>query len=167
MTQVATEDATGDPNNDPAGNSVSDLFDPKANVPVKRPQPTQARCADRGFPRRRRLLRPGDYQAVFADPARSSDRLFTVLASRTSVDTACSRLGLAISKKCAPRAVDRNRIKRLIRESFRQGAVATCALDLVVLARPQARTADNRSIANSLQRHWSRLQQRLCAPSSD
>ena len=75
------------------------------------------------------------------------------------------RLGLAISRKSAPRAVDRNRIKRLIRESFRRGQAMRCAADLVVLGRPPARTADNATLVRSLRRHWTRLQERLCASS--
>jgi ribonuclease P protein component len=42
-----------------------------------------------------------------------------------------SRLGLAIPKKNAKRAIDRNRIKRLIREQFK-GVQKVPAIDLVV-----------------------------------
>jgi ribonuclease P protein component len=42
-----------------------------------------------------------------------------------------SRLGLAIPKKNAKRAIDRNRIKRLIREQFK-GVQKLPAIDLVV-----------------------------------
>ncbi|MFI0378073.1 MAG: ribonuclease P protein component [Candidatus Thiodiazotropha sp.] len=68
------------------------------------------------FPRRCRLVKPGDYRRVFGDGERSSDSLFLVLARSNQLD--CARLGLAVSKKSSPSAVHRNRIKRLIRESF-------------------------------------------------
>ena len=42
-----------------------------------------------------------------------------------------ARLGLIVSKRMLPRAVDRNRAKRVIRESFRH-AVELPAMDIVV-----------------------------------
>jgi ribonuclease P protein component len=46
-----------------------------------------------------------------------------------------SRIGIIVSKKVASRAVDRNRIKRLVRETFRQNQWRLGSNDLVVLAR--------------------------------
>lgn len=46
------------------------------------------------------------------------------------------RLGIAISRKCSPRAVTRNRIKRAIREVFRTRKQALGGLDLVFLGQP-------------------------------
>lgn len=69
-----------------------------------------------------------------------------------------ARLGLAVAKKHLRRAVARNRIKRLIRESFRHHRQALAGLDLVVLVKPGIDAADNRSLHASLARHWKRLQ---------
>lgn len=46
-----------------------------------------------------------------------------------------SRIGVIVSTRTAPRAVDRNRIKRLVREAFRQEPERFMGNDLVVLAR--------------------------------
>ena len=47
-----------------------------------------------------------------------------------------ARLGVVVSKRLFPHAVDRNRMRRRIREAFRRIAAGLPALDLVV--RPQA-----------------------------
>lgn len=107
------------------------------------------------FPRRARLLKPAEYSRVFKKPVRSSDPLFTILASPgQSVD---SRLGLAISKKNAKRAVDRNRIKRIIRESFRLHQQSLPVTDFVVMAKPVTKSRPNAELFKSLEQHWSRL----------
>lgn len=46
-----------------------------------------------------------------------------------------TRLGIIASKKILPSAVDRNRAKRVIRETFRQHNVKTSKLDMVVMVR--------------------------------
>ena len=46
-----------------------------------------------------------------------------------------SRMGVIVGKKVAARAVDRNRIKRLVRETFRHSRDSFAGNDLVVLAR--------------------------------
>jgi ribonuclease P protein component len=107
------------------------------------------------FPRSVRLLNRVEYQQVFADPVRSSDDLFTVLACRNSRETA--RLGLAIAKKTIARAVQRNRIKRLVRESFRANQAQLLGIDAVVLAKKGLQDRSNNEIQRSLSKHWDRL----------
>lgn len=119
-------------------------------------------CSGFSFPEDVRLLKPAEFSRVFKQPIRSSDRLFTILAVYNELESA--RLGLAISKKHAKRAVDRNRIKRLVRESFRLTRHNLPAIDLVVMAKPHTKHAENQQILQSLQAHWSRLQKQ-CAKS--
>jgi len=118
------------------------------------------------FSRQFRLLKPDEYSRVFKNPVRSSDRYITILAvarekseSQDSDLLMNSRLGLAISKKNAKRAVDRNRIKRLIRESFRLNLHMLPAVDLVVMAKPVTKNAENQQIFQSLKQHWDKLAQ--------
>lgn len=68
-----------------------------------------------------------------------------------------ARLGLAISKRKIKKAVVRNRIKRLVRESFRLSQHQLAGIDIVVLAQPEAGTADRSAVWESLARHWQRL----------
>ena len=75
-----------------------------------------------------------------------------------------ARLGLAVGVKAAGTAVNRNRIKRLVRESFRGRQRELPALDLVVNARPAASKAANAEIAASVDVLWNRIAQR-CARS--
>ncbi len=110
---------------------------------------------NKGFPEHVRLLKAAEFSRVFKDPIRSTDRLFTILAVSNDVNHA--RLGLAISKKNAKRAIDRNRIKRLVRESFRLSLSEMPAIDLVVMAKPATKSAENQQIVQSLQQHWNRL----------
>lgn len=108
------------------------------------------------FPRGARLLCARDFSHVFACPERHADRFFTVLARPNNVG--CARLGLAISKKAARRAIDRNRIKRLVRASFRLHRAALPAVDVVVMARPAAVSQANATLLRSLSNIWKKLE---------
>ena len=69
------------------------------------------------FSKTYRLNTAVDYSNVFNNANRSSDKFFTVLAKKNTLDVA--RWGLAIAKKSVKKAVQRNRIKRVVRELVR------------------------------------------------
>lgn len=119
-------------------------------LPPSPPAPPNLR-----FRRWARLLAGQDFAQVFASPQRHADRFFTVLARPNKVG--CARLGLAISKKAARRAIDRNRLKRLVRESFRHHRADLPAVDIVVMARPAAVSQANATLARSLANIWEKL----------
>jgi len=77
-------------------------------------------------------------------------------------------LGLAVSKRVDKRAVGRNRIKRVIRESFRHHQSQLTGLDLVVIARAGAARADKAELSAALATLWQRLtpRQRRSNPSN-
>ena len=61
---------------------------------------------------------------------------------------------MVIAKKHVSSAVQRNRIKRQIRESFRHIAEKLPGMDLVVLARKDADKLDNKELASKLNILW-------------
>jgi ribonuclease P protein component len=81
--------------------------------------------------------------------------MLTVLARQNDLEY--PRLGLAVARKAAGSAVCRNRLKRLIRESFRRRQDQLPAVDCIVMAKPGAASAENRELAASLEQHWQRI----------
>jgi ribonuclease P protein component len=102
-----------------------------------------------------RLKTPTEFQKVFANPSKSTDQYFTLLAIKNQRKH--PRLGLAIAKKNIKRAVDRNKIKRITRESFRLQQHQLIPIDIVVLARKEATNASSDHLARSLTKHWYEL----------
>jgi ribonuclease P protein component len=118
--------------------------------------PHPLRCNLARFPRQVRLTRPAEYRRVFDySQCKVTNRWMTVLATPNSCHT--PRLGLVISRKAAGCAVKRNRIKRLVRESFRQRQTALESLDIVVIGRAGISTRPNSELAESLEKIWKRL----------
>ncbi|PKM10428.1 MAG: ribonuclease P protein component [Gammaproteobacteria bacterium HGW-Gammaproteobacteria-3] len=107
------------------------------------------------FPKQSRLRKPAEYKKVFANPVKSTDTYFTLLAIGNCYGY--PRLGLAIAKKNIRKAVDRNSIKRTVRESFRSRQHKLISIDVVVLARKDAANASSEILRKSLDRHWLRL----------
>jgi ribonuclease P protein component len=99
-----------------------------------------------GFARRQRLLKAAEFEAVFANRCAARTTYFQVMARPNELG--CARLGMVVSKRLYPLAVDRNRMRRLIREAFRHMAAGLPSVDLVV--RPQ--TAVDRLPPNQAQR---------------
>jgi ribonuclease P protein component len=83
--------------------------------------------------------------------------MFTVLYRPNGSDQ--PRLGLAIAKKHCRLATGRNRLKRIVRESFRQNRGTIGGLDIVVLNQAAAAGAGNDELGASLARHWRRIGQ--------
>lgn len=110
------------------------------------------------FSRQSRLLKPAEFKAVFQKPVRSSDGFFRVMARVNGLQG--HRLGMAVSKKACSTAVGRNRIKRVIRESFRHriiGQQPGDSLDFVVIPSAAAATQENSVLDQSLTAHWKQL----------
>jgi ribonuclease P protein component len=107
------------------------------------------------FEKRHRLLDEAAFGRVFRGAHRSRDAMFTVLCRPNEQQS--PRLGLAIAKKHCKHATARNRLKRVVRESFRQHKAQLAGLDIVVMNQPAATLAKNPQLFASLDRHWRRL----------
>jgi ribonuclease P protein component len=101
------------------------------------------------------LRRPGDYDSVLSGGKRFSETGLTAVVKTGSAPA--PRLGLAISSRVARDAVDRNRIKRLARESFRRHRAALPNADIVILARAGAADARSADLRAMLERLWQRI----------
>jgi ribonuclease P protein component len=115
--------------------------------------------ADQLYPRSLRLLQSKDFHRVFNQTdCKSADRCLVLLAHRNNLEH--PRLGMAIAKKKIKSAVQRNRIKRLVRESFRNHRVSLLGIDIVVMSRSVAAETSNLVLLNNLQNHWKTLANR-------
>ena len=112
--------------------------------------------ASQGFAKPLRLLTERDYARVFSATAvKCGCPQALLIASPNQLGHA--RLGLVIAKKHVKLAVHRNRLKRLIRESFRLRQASMPPLDIVVLARKGLADMDNAAILLTLDKQWNRL----------
>ena len=108
-----------------------------------------------GLPRDARLRRPGDFAALRTSSGRAGGRCFHMRYRDN--DLGHARLGLAISKRVSKRAVERNRIKRLLRESFRRVRHQLPAVDMMVMAREQAAGVPGPQLLTELDGLWKKL----------
>ena len=115
--------------------------------------------ADCTFPKAVRLLTASDYSNVFQDvQLRVSSQNFLILAKDQKSETA--RLGIIVAKKNVKLAVQRNRIKRLLRESFRNERESLPKLDIIVLAKKGANQTDNPAIFVEFDYLWRKLKRK-------
>jgi ribonuclease P protein component len=122
-------------------------------------QDLSAPSASVSFQAELRLLDAAQYKYVFAGARRFGNRNFTILVRKNEVSHA--RLGLAIAKKAVKRAVDRNRIKRMIRESFRHMQVDLPKIDIIVMCRTSAARLSKAEMKQQLDQQWSYISRKF------
>ena len=89
------------------------------------------------WPRERRITRRAEYTACYDGGERRYTKYFVIFA-RSSGPAGNGRLGLAVTKKCG-NAVERNRIKRVLRSFFRLHQHEMPPMDIVVTPKKHLR----------------------------
>lgn len=110
------------------------------------------KCRSNRFSQQDRLSTSKDYRDVFAKPIKSADSAYTILAISNQLTG--PRLGVIVSKKNVPGAVDRNRLKRIVRESFRIHKHIISDFDVVVICKKNSAYTLNKKLFKQLQTHW-------------
>ena len=107
------------------------------------------------FPRTRRLRTPADFKRVYAQGRRISNEFFTV--NMLPNDLSLPRLGMSVAVRTMGGAVGRNRLRRMIRESFRLNQSLLPAIDIVIGVRSASRAAPAAELRSSLEQLWRKL----------
>lgn len=105
------------------------------------------------------MLIPDEFQRVFKQGRKQRGALFTLFCYANGKMQA--RLGLAVAKRHIPSAVNRNRVRRLIRESFRYHQSQISGNDVVVVITRQLPNVSNRMLQEELNQQWQKLMRSL------
>jgi len=97
-----------------------------------------------------RIRKRRDYVTVYQQGVRSNSEHFTIIARKNQVGS--SRLGITVSKKVG-NAVQRNRIKRLVREFFRLNRLRlSTPQDIVIIAKKDMPPLTYQDVCRELER---------------
>jgi ribonuclease P protein component len=107
------------------------------------------------FSRSFRLTSKEEFQAVFKKANKISQK--HILGLYQPSQRSYSRLGIVVAKHIVNKAVARNRIKRLIRESFRYHKDTLKGLDIIVLLRTKYDAKDSNAWRNDIENLWQAL----------
>jgi ribonuclease P protein component len=119
-------------------------------------------------PKRRRLSRSAEFERVYRQGRSKGNRYLVLYAfPRERDDQGGPRLGLSVSRRVGG-AVERTRVKRLLREAFWQEAERLPAdADYVIVARPDARALAEREGTAGVQRALGELVEALGGGSAE
>jgi ribonuclease P protein component len=107
------------------------------------------------FPKHLRLSNSEDYRGVFElNDVKVAHPCYLLLAKLNKKEY--SRLGLIVAKKNLPKSVARNRLKRLVRETFRQFPINP-SVDVVFLSRRGVIDIGKQDMHSMLTKAWKRL----------
>ncbi|UDG79695.1 ribonuclease P protein component [Candidatus Steffania adelgidicola] len=106
------------------------------------------------LPRNSRLLTPNHFTFVFQKPQWARTPHMTILGRLNTLGY--PRVGLAVAKKYVKYAHERNRIKRLTRESFRLHQHILPNMDFVVIAKKGVDGLNNHLLIEALGKLWRR-----------
>lgn len=107
------------------------------------------------FPKDHKLVTQADYKAAPDQTRKVSNQSLLILFKPNRLTHA--RLGLVVGKRVAKHAVDRNRIKRVIRESFRLKQHQLKAYDIIVIARQPCEKLSKSDLRKGIDKLWDKL----------
>jgi ribonuclease P protein component len=110
------------------------------------------------FSRELRLLTPTHFEYVFSKAIPSVSPQLTLLARYNNSDN--PRLGITLAKKRVKHAHNRNRLKRVIRESFRLQRHSFPNIDIVVVGKTGLDKLSNQELFSLLSKLWKKLASR-------
>lgn len=111
------------------------------------------------FTKQVRLLKGPEFEAIKGTRLSVSNPNLLLLAKKNAFNH--PRLGLAIAKKHAKLAVERNRIKRQIRESFRLNLHQIPAVDIIIFSRGKTKELDNHALRICIDEAWQQLNKKV------
>lgn len=111
-----------------------------------------------GLTKSMRLCERRDIDTVFNQANAVRHPLMVLLGRRNGLHY--PRLAIIVAKKNIKKANDRNRVKRLIRESFRHNQQAIAGHDLVIIIKKGFDCASNPEIFTLLEKQWAKFLKR-------
>lgn len=104
------------------------------------------------FPRHYRLTKTDEFSSVFGFRKAVKSRHFLLhYRPQTESEQTGPRLGLVVAKRLLKRSVDRNLVRRLARESFRQIRGRLVQRDLVLRLAVRPAELDRQALAEEMQ----------------
>ena len=104
-----------------------------------------------GLSRRHRFAQPGAFGPALRGSRKIKGRLAVLHA--VAGPGPGSRLGIALTRRLVPSSLERNRVKRIVRETFRRHVIKNAGYDCVITLReklPAAAAAELRDEVRSL-----------------
>jgi len=113
------------------------------------------------LPSSQRLKTPSQFKSVYQSKQWGGSQYFTynVLGKSelSEFERSSPVLGVTVSKKVSKKAVDRNRIKRQVREFFRHHKTDLNGVDIVITAKPNCMIANDQQRNQSLSELWKKV----------
>lgn len=107
------------------------------------------------LPQDHRLKTKQDFQSVFAASNKVTQKYLLALSKPSQFTH--GRLGMVIAKHHLRLAVHRNKLRRIIRESFRHNKELLKGLDIIILLRSKWSPLNNNQLRDDLDKLWQKL----------
>ncbi len=107
------------------------------------------------FTKAQRLVVPSEFQRVFEKAQKGACREFLILARENDLNR--PRIGLTVAKKHLKKAVSRNKVKRIVRESFRLHQHNLPSCDFIFIAKKGLDSLENEQFFKQLDKIWARF----------